>query len=234
MTLTYFIAGASRGIGFEFVKQLLASSNVVIAGCRNTESLSDLKSKYPKNLHTLTLDVNSDSSIDNAYEDLNSKTKQNLKIDVFVHSAGVDDFTESVFDIKRKTARKVFETNSISPLMVSRKFLDMFNQPASKLIFITSLMSSISDNTHSSGVFYRMSKTALNMLAKCLSIDLKERGVTVLAIHPGWVQTDMGKKGGLPPLTPEQSVKSMINVISSLKPDQTGQFLSWKGDKVEW
>ncbi|MES1922783.1 NADH-cytochrome b5 reductase 1 [Bonamia ostreae] len=131
MALTYFIAGASRGIGFEFAKQLLASQNNVIAGCRKIESLRSLKSKYPENLLTLTLDVNSDSSIDSAYEDLKSRGIKNLKIDVFIQNAGVADFGDKVFDVTRETAKHVLETNSISPLMVSRKFLDMFAKPAS-------------------------------------------------------------------------------------------------------
>ncbi|MES1921088.1 hypothetical protein MHBO_002675 [Bonamia ostreae] len=234
MTLTYFVAGASRGIGLEFVQQLLTSKNKVIAGCRKPESLRDLKSKYPENLHTLTLDVNSDSSIDAAYENLKSKATKDLKIDVFVQNAAVADFGDKVFDVKRETARHVLETNSISPLMVSRKFLDMFAQPSSKLVFITSRMGSISDNSSSSAVFYRMSKSALNMLTKCLSIDLKEKGVIVLALHPGWVQTEMGMMGGQAPLTAEQSVKGMINVISSVGPEKTGRFLNWKGAEIEW
>ena len=79
---------------------------------------------------------------------------------------------------------------------------------------------------------YRCSKTALNMAMKNLSIDLKEDKILVTSLHPGWVKTDMGGSDG--ELTPEQSVKMMIETMFSLSDEDQGAFIDFNGDSLPW
>ncbi|KAM6353410.1 C-signal-like [Alca torda] len=82
---------------------------------------------------------------------------------------------------------------------------------------------------------YRCSKAALNMLTKCQSLGYQEHGVLCVALHPGWVQTDMGSPvRHMPPLTVEASVRGMLKVLSSLSEKDTGTFLDWEGKVVPW
>ncbi len=92
-----------------------------------------------------------------------------------------------------------------------------------------SVMGSIADCTGGT-VPYRMSKAAANMFTKCLAADWRD--VTVISLHPGWVQTDMG--GKMAPLKPEDSVAGMRRVIAGLTAKDSGKFLSFKGEELRW
>ncbi|XP_037538992.1 uncharacterized protein zgc:158868 [Nematolebias whitei] len=106
----------------------------------------------------------------------------------------------------------------------------------SAIINISSTLASLEkcpENFHMAHMFpYRISKAALNMLTRCQAEDFKRHKVLVTAIHPGWVRTDMG--GQQAPLTPEDSVVSMLGVMSSLSKRHTGTFLSWEGNTIPW
>ncbi|XP_014803538.1 PREDICTED: C-factor-like [Calidris pugnax] len=84
-------------------------------------------------------------------------------------------------------------------------------------------------------VSYRCSKAALNMLTKCQSLGYREHGILCVALHPGWVQTDMGSSAGhTPPVTVEASVRGMLKVLSSLGEKDAGTLLDWEGKVVPW
>ncbi|XP_059713286.1 C-signal-like isoform X2 [Haemorhous mexicanus] len=80
-----------------------------------------------------------------------------------------------------------------------------------------------------------MGQAALNMLSKCQSVAYKEHGILCIALHPGWVQTDLGRSGGeAPPVTVDDSVQGMLKVLSSLSEKDTGAFLDWEGNVIPW
>ncbi|XP_057241427.1 uncharacterized protein LOC130585113 [Malurus melanocephalus] len=82
---------------------------------------------------------------------------------------------------------------------------------------------------------YRCSKAALNMLTKCQSLGYREPGILCIALHPGWVQTDLGAAAGqTPPLTVDESVQGMLKVLSSISEKDTGTFLDWEGKVIPW
>ena len=78
---------------------------------------------------------------------------------------------------------------------------------------------------------YCASKAALNMITKILSFDLREHGIVVISLHPGWVQTPMTRNEDAP-LTPAESIEGMLQVIESLEMKDTGRFLDWKGNEI--
>jgi NAD(P)-dependent dehydrogenase (short-subunit alcohol dehydrogenase family) len=101
-----------------------------------------------------------------------------------------------------------------------------------KVIFLSSQMGSIDDNYSGGYYFYRSSKAALNASAMSLSIDWKDQNIAVLMMHPGWVRTDMGTSKAK--LSIEESVTGMLNVIENFTIEQTGAFLNYAGQKLEW
>ena len=128
---------------------------------------------------------------------------------------------------------KVFKVNSTGPVLVSEKFLDLIekgNNP--KIINITSGLGSITNKQWVFRYSYCASKEALNMLSKLMSLELKEKGIIVIPLHPGHVKTDLG--GYQAPLDPTVSITGMIKVIDSLTMEDTGKYLSWNGNELPW
>lgn len=98
------------------------------------------------------------------------------------------------------------------------------------IIGMTSILASIDDNRSGGRYSYRASKAALNQIIKSLACELSEEGVKTMAIHPGWVQTDMGGKDGK--VTVKESVKGMLNVIENLKLKHSGSFFVYDGTQL--
>ncbi|XP_017679815.1 PREDICTED: C-factor-like isoform X5 [Lepidothrix coronata] len=145
---------------------------------------------------------------------------------------------------------QVYTTNTVGPLLLGQAFLPLLKKaaqgsPGSGLSCSKAAIVNISSIGGSIASFsawemiqassYRCSKAALNMLTKCQSLAYKEHGILCLALHPGWVQTDLGSSGGhTPPVTVDASVKGMLKVLSSISEKDTGTFLDWEGKVVPW
>ena len=131
---------------------------------------------------------------------------------------------------------RVLHINSIAPMLVTQAvapLLEAGGSKKAKVICITSGLGSIaqaSDLTF--GLSYGMSKAALNMGVKKLSTEMKRRGIAIIALHPGWVQTDMG--GASAPLLPEQSIRGMLAVIDEVTLADNGRFLTFEGAELPW
>jgi NAD(P)-dependent dehydrogenase (short-subunit alcohol dehydrogenase family) len=101
-----------------------------------------------------------------------------------------------------------------------------------RLVSISSQMGSIADNGSGGSILYRTSKAALNAAMKSLSIDLKELGIGVFILHPGWVKTDMGGPNAL--IDAKKSVAGMRRVIADSTLQQSGSFLKYEGSNLPW
>jgi NAD(P)-dependent dehydrogenase (short-subunit alcohol dehydrogenase family) len=97
---------------------------------------------------------------------------------------------------------------------------------------ITSELGSIAALTRFGTPSYNISKAAQNMVTALLAKALAARGIIVLALHPGWVQTDMGGSGAT--LAPAQSVQGLLQVIDGATLQSSGQFFDWHGDALSW
>ena len=223
------ITGANRGIGLEFCKQYAAHGWNVIACCRNPEAASELTklANQHKNIQIERLDVSDFSQIDALALQLKDE-----KIDVLINSAGV--YARGKFgDIDYDEWAESFKINSMALLKMAEAFVQhVAKSNLKKMAVLTSKMGSIDDNTSGESYIYRSSKTAVNMVMKCLSIDLKPYGISVVTLHPGWVQTDMGGSNAL--INAQQSVTGLRKVIDDLSLDVTGQFLDYAGKTINW
>ena len=229
--MSILITGTNRGIGLEFVKHYLKNNEKVIATCRNRNSAKDLLEleNTTNNLSLLELDVSKPNSID----EFTSKIA-NQPIDTFINNAGVFGPRNIEFgNFNAKEWLDVFNINTIATLLITQKILKNLRLGKNKkLAFISSKVGSIEDNTGGGMYIYRTSKTALNQVIKSLSIDLKEENFIAVALHPGWVQTDMGGPNAL--IDTKTSVKGLIEVIDNLAPKNSGRFYNYDGSPIPW
>ena len=136
-------------------------------------------------------------------------------------------------DLDLKEFEQVLDVNTLGPVRVTQALLPNLRRGSGKMIVgISSVLGSIAGNEDGGFYGYRESKAALGMFIRSLAAELKKEGFICVAIHPGWVKTDMGGPGA--PLTPEESVTGVRKVLDGLKSENTGQFLSYKGTPLPW
>ncbi len=232
MSGTVLITGCNRGLGLEFAYQYARDGWRVHACARDlvrAEDLLALEARFPEQVELHTLDVNKDGQIKALDRVLGDET-----IDLLINNAGYYGPKGVCFGkVERELWRQVLETNTLSPMMLTQALYPRIATSRLKMVaFLSSKVGSISDNQSGGGYYYRSSKTALNQVVKSLSIDLEGAGIKVVALHPGWVQTDMGGEHAL--ITPEESVTSLRALLQRLEMSQSGAFLNYDGAVIDW
>lgn len=235
---TWLVTGASSGIGLEMCKQLAARGELVYGTCRKPND--KMKEVGMKGII---------EGIDVTADDVGAKlvaALKDVKIDVLVNNAG--GFTakenksggmeafgqQSLASVKMDEMRYNFEVNSLGPLKVSQALIDQISAPGGKIAIVSSLVGSIADA--GGGMYaYRASKTAVNMIGKAMSCDLKDKGVSVGLIHPGLIATSFaGDDNNIPePMkkmqrSVEEGSKGVIEAIDGMTIENTGSF--WHGN----
>jgi NAD(P)-dependent dehydrogenase (short-subunit alcohol dehydrogenase family) len=223
------IAGASRGIGFELAKQHAEAGDRVFALCRTpdkADALNALAASYGGKVSVHAGDVADDASIRAGAASTGSET-----IDIVYIVAGVTGTMQpelesadwAVFDDAINIMVK-------GPLRVLQAFLPRLGAGSKVINFSSQLAAS----AWPYGGFYAYgaSKAALNRMMRSVAIDLKDRGIIVGLIHPGYVQTDMG--GPNAEITPTESASGIRKVTAEWTLDETGDFKKWNGETHAW
>lgn len=227
---TVLITGTNRGIGLEFVRQHLGRGDTVLAACRDPSAAAELKAlEGTGGLHPLELDLGSDGSMAALARRLDGRA-----IDVLINNAGVyGPRAAALGALEGEPWRDVMRVNCIAPLLLTQMLLENLRAGEDrKLVFITSKMGSIADNSGGGSYIYRSSKAALNAAVKSLAIDLADDGFRAAVIHPGWVRTDMGGPNGL--IDAAASVAGMMGVIDRLDRGKSGGFFNYDGEPIPW
>jgi NAD(P)-dependent dehydrogenase (short-subunit alcohol dehydrogenase family) len=225
------VTGANRGLGLEFVRQLLARGDHVVATCRHpgkATALNPLAGEFPGRLHVLPLDVADPMSIAELARELPLVCET---LDLLVNSAGVLHSGERFGSLTPANLDDSFRTNARGPLLLAQALAPLLADGA-RVANITSELGSIASLARFGTPSYNISKAAQNMVTALLAKALATRGIIVLALHPGWVQTDMGGSGAS--LAPAQSVQGLLQVIDGATLPSSGQFLDWRGDALSW
>ena len=220
---TALILGASRGIGHELVRQYRADGWRVLATARKQEGLQELRSLGAM---PYLLDVTSADSIGGLAWNLDGE-----EVDVALLVAGVYGPSGSSFPTEREFDT-VMHTNVLAAMRILPIVAPMVAAQRGKLVVLSSRMGSIGGRENNIATLYRASKAALNSVLKDASIAYGPEGVTCVAMHPGWVQTDMG--GPEARLTVEQSVASLRSTIARLDAGANGSFLNHDGTPLPW
>jgi NAD(P)-dependent dehydrogenase (short-subunit alcohol dehydrogenase family) len=220
---TALILGASRGIGHELARQYKADGWRVIATARKPADLEDL-SRLGCEAHLL--DVTSADSIAGLGWKLDDE-----KIDTAWLVAGVFGPRDDAFPTQQDFDT-VMHTNVLAAMRVLPIVCPLVAATHGKLGVLSSRMGSIGSRTSASGSLYRASKAALNSVVKDASLTWGPQGATLVAFHPGYVQTDMGGPGAQ--LTPEQSVASLRATLAAADASANGTFLNYDGTPIDW
>lgn len=230
---TVLITGASRGIGLGLAREMAARGWRVLAGARHPAAAHDLQAAVreaaPGSIDVLTLDVRSDGSVRGAAEEAAAKVRT---LDALVNNAGVfpEERDEPLESLPLDFFGEAFAVNVVGVARVTRTFLPLLARSTHpRVINISSLTGSISQKEDSRQYCYSASKAALNMLTRAMAAELRPRGITVVAVTPGWVKTEMG--GPQAPLTVEESARSLAGMIERVSPEDAGQFLDRNGGK---
>jgi NAD(P)-dependent dehydrogenase (short-subunit alcohol dehydrogenase family) len=198
-----------------------ARGDSVVAVCRSkSNELKDLEVQIAEGV-----DVTIEESLEGLLVEL-----EGVQIDVLVNNAGILS-DESLDDLDFDRIRRQFEVNALGPLRLTAALRGNLVK-GSKVAIITSRMGSIEDNTSGGRYGYRMSKCAVNMAGRSLAHDLKDDGVAVAILHPGFVRTDMTGGQGL--IDPPESAAGLIKRIDELTMETTGTFWHANGDILPW
>ncbi|KPF93253.1 short-chain dehydrogenase [Novosphingobium sp. AAP83] len=223
------ITGAGRGIGLELARQHVAAGDQVLALVRDPQgatSLADLAASSGGSLTVHQMDVGNDASVKAGAADTGSAA-----IDILYNVAGIAGPEAPELDGADWAAWD--DTNRImvqGPLRVLHAFLPRLGAGA-KVINISSQLAA---STWPYGGFYAYvaAKAGLNRMMRSVAVDLKDRGVIIGLVHPGWVKTDMGGEGA--DLTPEESATGIRNVAANWTLETSGDFLKWNGETHAW
>lgn len=225
--MNILITGCSRGIGRGLLEAYLARKDVtkVFAVTTNSDAMKAIQNN-PK-LKVIPVSVSEERSVGQLKEALGETS-----LELLINCAGVyPEEGKSFAELKVASFQEGIEVNTYSVLFTLQGALAALKKAKQpKVVSMTSLMGSIADNTGGGSYAYRMSKTALNMLNKCFSIEFKN--FIAVVFHPGWVKTDMGGKNA--PTSIAESVTGIMNKIDALKSTDTGKFFDYEGDEVAW
>ena len=215
------IVGSNRGIGLELVKQFNFNKNHVYAFCRKASK--DLVEVSPHEIIE-NFDVTDEKSMKSI---ISNQTAD--KFDVVIHVSGIlkeddqGDFEENL--------TSQFKVNAIGPINSFRSFAP-FLPDGSKFAVVTSQLGSITNNQSGGRFGYRMSKAAANMACKNLAIDGMKENITVFALHPGYVETDM--TGHSANISADTSAEGLKKLVDNMSPSQAGTFWHVNGEELPW
>lgn len=247
--VTALVAGASRGIGLAFVRQLAMSGKArrVWAACRDPESAAELGrlAQGSEVIRLLRLDLTDEASLAAAARNVMA---ERAPLELVINCAGVlheEDGLQPerrLADVRADWLLRAFAVNGAGPLLLAKHFEPLLPR-RERAVFasLSARVGSIGDNRLGGWYAYRGSKAAQNMFIKTLSIELarRARGAICIALHPGTTETELSRpfRSGVPAdklFSADYAVGQMLRVIDTLRKEDTGRFFAWNGDEIPW
>ena len=218
---TVLVIGASRGIGFELVTQYLEAGDRVIATARSDEGLARLQALGAE---ALRVDVADSTSVSGLSWQLDGE-----KLDVALYVAGVIHRAGATSPPTQHAFDEVMHTNVLGAMQAMPQVLPWVEEAGGVFGVLSSAMSQIGSVPASNAWLYRVSKAALNMAIASARFDYPK--ARLVALDPGWVQTDMG--GGSATFTVEASAGGLRRVLASVTPEDNGRLIHHDGRRAE-
>ncbi|XP_004486507.1 uncharacterized protein [Cicer arietinum] len=251
------VQGASRGIGLEFVKQLLEKNDKghVVATCRNpneSTGLNDLKDRFSDRLQILPLDLTVESSIQASALSIKEKYGH---LNLLVNASGILSIPEvlqpetTLNKLEKSSLMLAYEVNAVGPILVIKHMWPLLKvgggigteRSPAVVASLSARVASIGDNRLGGWHSYRSSKTALLTVSKTVSLEFarKKDPIVCILLHPGTVDTDLSKpfQRNVPKeklFSKEFSVQKLLHVINNVKSHDNGKFFAWDGQEIPW
>lgn len=230
-----FITGANRGIGLELARVFIAHGHRVWGSARAGRS-DQLAGLSPAGI--VEFDLADEAGI---VAGIASLTESVDGLDMVINCAGIDaralgatDRPRGPFDLDGQTFTGVIAVNVTGPMIVNRETLPLLRSGIdAKVVNVSSQLGSMNFAAGAgSDTSYCVSKAGLNMLSVKSAAALRPDGICVVALHPGWVSSDMG--GASAPLTPAASAAAIYETSTALTMADSGRFITWDGRDHDW
>ena len=225
---TVLLTGANRGLGLGLARAFAGDGWSVIAVVRNLSP--ELESLARDGVEIQRLDLCDDDELSALPARLNER-----RVDVLINNAGrmARPGHQGLGEFDRALWHAVFDINLFTPMRLAELLLpNLERSERPRIVNLSSMLGSMELNDHGGLYAYRASKAGVNAITKSLALDLEERGIIAVALHPGWVRTDMG--GAKADLDIETSVRGMQRVIENLGPGDSGKLIAWDGRELPW
>ena len=229
---TVLITGANKGIGLELVRGFAASGRKVLAGCRAPGDAADLQAIASSNpdVEVFEVHVSDGASVANLADQIGDRP-----IDILINNAGMagPEFQhQGLADMDYEGWAETFAVNTMAPLRVLQAFrANLARGTNARAVTVTSQMGAIGLDIPVM-LAYCSSKGAVNKVMRIAAPELKNDGIAVALVHPGFVQSDMGGPGA--DITPAESAAGLISVIDGLTIEDSPCFKTWEGKDHVW
>lgn len=217
------VTGANKGIGYEIARQLGEKGYHVLIGARKAEAGKQAVASLQKSgasAEFIEIDVSDRASIQKAAKTVAAQFDY---LDALVNNAAIMEDKSNITEVPEELLHRTLQTNTVGPLLVTQAFLRLLTKsPGATVVNMSSGLGQLSDmaDTHPA---YSISKTSLNAVTRQFAAALRDKGITVNSVCPGWVKTDMG--GANAPRTVQQGADTVTWLATEAPRDLTGQFL---------
>ena len=230
------ITGANRGLGLEFARRYAKDNwQVITINRRSSPELDALAAEHA--VRIIEADLTSDASLVQAVDAIDVDA-----VDLLLNNAGMmgdGSFADVGLDYQkfgtfnRDEWHRVYDINVCTPMALTELLVDKL-QAAKRPVVVTvsSMLGSNKLNNFGNSYAYRASKSAVNSIMRSMGINLRERGITAIALHPGWVRTELG--GDTADLSVEESVDACIRTIAGLELRDGGRFVAYSGEDMPY
>ena len=243
------VVGATRGIGLEFVRQLLKKDAIatLFATYRHSETATDLfalQSANPERLRCIQMDITEEQTIISGLSALKENASE---LHLAINCVGLlhNEHQQPEKALRQLEANKLlnyFRVNSVGPALLAKNLMPFFkHKTPSRFATISAKVGSIGDNRLGGWYGYRASKAALNMLLKTAAIEYGRRSpnTVIVMLHPGTTDTDLSKpfQRGVPEgklFSTARTVSQLLDVLENVGPEDSGEFFSWDGSRLPW
>ena len=221
------ITGVSRGLGRALAEQALKRGMTVTGTVRKDSDVEDLVKAHGDQFKVLEFDVADFAAVKRAGAAFRAP------IDILINNAGIlGPLYPDSLDMDFEGFAETLKVNTLAPLAVTQAFLpNLLRSTNPRILVISSDMGSMAQRS-TNNLAYRVSKVGVNRIVQALAVDLKPKGASVITLHPGWVQTDMGGKAAS--VQPDVSANGILTIAEGMTLATTGHFMDYQGKPLLW